>query len=59
MQELNALYANKAKELIEKGRAHERAELERVITEGYLAEPLPELIPEPIPEGFISQLREE
>ena len=59
MRELNALYADKAKELIEKGRAHERAELERVIAEGYLAEPLPELIPEPIPEGFIGQLREE
>ena len=27
--------------------------------EGYLAEPLAELIPEPIPEGFIGQLREE
>jgi hypothetical protein len=25
LQELNALYANKAKELIQKGRAHERA----------------------------------
>jgi hypothetical protein len=30
-----------------------------VTAEGYLAEPLPELIPEPFPEGFIGQLREE
>ena len=55
MQELNALYTNKAKELIEKGRAHERFELVRVAAEGYLAEPLAELIPE----GFTGQLREE
>ena len=42
LQELNALYSKDAKELIQKGRAHERAQLERVSAENYLSEPIPE-----------------
>jgi hypothetical protein len=38
---LNVLYADEAKELIQKGRAHERAKLVRVSAEGYLPEPIP------------------
>ena len=41
LQELNVLYADEAKELIQKGRAHERAKLVRVSAEGYLPEPIP------------------
>ena len=38
---MNVLYADEAKELIQKGRAHERAKLVRVSAEGYLPEPIP------------------